>query len=174
MYNAPAVRFPVARSQLAASGLVLIWAVGALAGVGLAVTASQPAWLLPAVVALCLAVGFAALSHWRSSPVGTLLWDRKQWAFAPSQLGANASMTLDDVSVHLDFQSMMLVSFRPPTGRRLWFWLENRKIEHESGREAGRKSGRSWRALRRAVFAHPKDKVASSGQSPKRAESLPA
>lgn len=170
MYNAPAVRFPVARSRLAAWGLALFWTVGALACVRLAVTPPQPLWLLPAVIALCLVIGLAALGHWRKSPFGTLYWDRKQWAFAPSQAGTDASIPLNDVSVHLDFQRVMLVGFRQLTGQRLWFWLENRTI----GRETGRESKRLWRSLRQALFALPKDKGTSSRRSQKRVENSSA
>lgn len=148
MYNAPAVNFPVVRSGGFGVVLGLLWATGAIAAGYVASLRSQAPWVVPGVLVLCVASAAAAFIQWRKSPNGTLGWDRDHWSFASVQGTSKIPLPLDDVSVHLDFQSVMLVSFSKRTGRRLWFWLE-------SAADQGR-----WRILRRAIYARPGGKPA--------------
>ena len=165
MHNAPAVSHRVARSPFAASFMGLMWVAGSSAlvwTVALASQPSQPDWRSMAAMALCLVVGLVALAHWRNSPLGTLRWDRKVWTFTPLQGAVDAPMALEDISVSLDLQTVVLVNFRLSTGRRIWLWLESRN------------SNREWRVLRRAIHARPKDEDAPVAMRAKPADHLPA
>jgi hypothetical protein len=148
MYNAPAVNFPVGRSGVFGVVLGLLWAIGAVAAGFVASLQSQAPWVAHGVFVLCVACAAAAFIQWRKSPNGTLAWDRDHWSFVSVLSTSKIPLPLDDATVHLDFQLVMLVSFSSQTGRRLWIWLER---ANDQGR---------WRILRRAIFARPGDKVA--------------
>lgn len=159
MQNAPAVSFPVGRSMVAARGMAFLWALGVFSAAYLAATTSQPSRTLAIAWVLGLGTGLAALIHWRKLPNGFLRWDRNVWQFAPSKTGIGEPVTLGEVSVCLDLQSILLANFQAPSGRRYWFWLE-RKADMAQ-----------WRILRRAIFAQPRETsaghrgVANSGKS---------
>lgn len=162
MYNAPAVSFPVVRSYFLASLLGVIWAIGTAALVLVAAMPHQPHWLLGVAITLCAVVGLLALAQWRKSPIGLLRWDRQVWTFTPAQAATDAAVALQAISVALDLQKLVLVSFRLPTGQRLWLWLE-------SGSDK-----RLWRVLRRALYAWPRDKAADLAKRTRPVEKLPA
>ena len=144
MRNAPAVRFPVARSLFAAWLLVMLWAVGAVSTLMFAASPNQPTWIFAAALPFCLVLGFLALAHWRKSPVGVLSWDRKQWQIAFGSPGLAEPVALLQVSVRLDLQSTMLATFCTSSGQRLWIWMDK-------GADGAR-----WRKLRQAIFSRPR------------------
>jgi hypothetical protein len=144
MRNAPAVSYPVARSVLAAWAVASLWTVAALCTLLVATKAGQGAWVSAAAIVSCLLLGLAALVQWRKSPVGVLSWDRKQWQFARVGTGVVEPMALQQISVRLDFQWVILVTFCTPSGPNLWIWL-NKNAD-----------GTHWRRLRCALYARPK------------------
>lgn len=147
MHNAPAVNFPVGRPVFFGVVLGLLWTIGAVAAGYVASLQSQAPLVVPGVLALCVAVAAGAFIQWRKTPNGTLGWDRDQWSFVSAQSTSKLPVALDGVSVHLDFQSVMLVSFSNRDGDRMWLCLD------------GAADKQRWRALRRAIYARPRHKV---------------
>jgi len=137
MHSAPSVSYPVGRSRLVRSGVLVVWLLGVLAACGWWLQTDGAAWQR-AVLALALLA--AAVGAGRACRLGEglrLRWDGRQWCAED----ARRCLQRASVTVHLDFQSLMLVRLRAPGERAAWLWLQ---------REA---DPAQWRALRRAVHA---------------------
>jgi hypothetical protein len=78
-----------------------------------------------------------AIALWRRTPAGTLCWDGMAWTWKSDKALVSGALT-----VHLDFQFILLLSLRPATGGRRWLWPERHWAKIH------------WHDLRRAVFSH--------------------
>ncbi len=135
MYSAPSVSYPVRRPSRARLLSTLFWAWGA-AGIGV--------WCYQAdslggrqLAALALLLLTAGLT-WRAgqhAPNGELHWDGQYWSLA-----GNRPVSTAEATVHLDFQSLLLIRLKVDHVTR-WLWLDQRA------------SPERWRAVRRALFA---------------------
>lgn len=139
MHSAPAVSYPVGRSSLRMAVHVAPWLLAAVVAVLWSVQASAPR--APAVLAALLLAGMGLLLTWRAelrAPSGTLRWDGQDWHWE-SAVGTRVGR----VAPRADWQSGLLLEFRPAQGAGVWIWLERQMAP------------RSWHALRCAVFARP-------------------
>jgi hypothetical protein len=73
---------------------------------------------------------------WSKAPTGRLQWDGQHWIW--SGFGETPVRKL---TLHLDFQGLMLLQIQSESGVRQWLWLE--RITQNS----------SWIATRRAIVA---------------------
>lgn len=134
MHRPPVVRFAVGRSRWYGRVLLLLW----LLGVGVMLTffsiqavAIWQVWVW--FTALMVGAG-VALQGWRSAPTGILLWDGTAWHWSGFFGIAPCTLTL-----HLDLQTLLIVSVRQHGAPCGWLWLDNATHDRE------------WVALRRAV-----------------------
>ena len=135
MHSAPAVIYPVGRSRFQGWLLGLLGLGGAIAGL-LWRYQSEPAGWRQWLFALTLICACAlAADAWRRSPRGSLRWDGQAWSWTSVDRSACGVL-----AVHLDLQSLLLLSLRLDCGARIWFWPQR-------GTEVT-----AWNALRRAVF----------------------
>jgi hypothetical protein len=70
----------------------------------------------------------------RRREFGDLQWTGDAWQWSAFPLPGNCSLRL-----HLDFQSLMLISLQHPHDTTVWLWLERGQTTHH------------WLALRRAI-----------------------
>jgi toxin CptA len=143
MHSAPAVSYPVGRSRFS-GWLVALTALGGVI-VGLLWGAAADSvgwrqWLF--AMTLLVSCSLAGDAWWRT-PLGRLRWDGQAWGWQTVNVRTSGVL-----SVHLDFQFVLLVSLRTGPGARIWLWPERRA---ESA---------LWDALRRAIFSR------SGGASP--------
>jgi hypothetical protein len=112
----------------------------ALTGLGvlLVLLLEQPQSRIVAAVlfGLLLFVVLTALRDWHKSPTGTLQWDGAHWHWRGHADQAPCLLTL-----HMDWQTVVLVSLRSEDTSTVWLWLE-------SADDALR-----WKALRRAIVS---------------------
>lgn len=161
--HAPAVRYPFGRSR-GLGGCLAVVAVCGLASVG--------AWLLlgtadahapiKAVVGLGTWVlsAAAAWHGWRAMPAGNLSWDGAQWLL-DGETPARQQLVQGWPQVHLDLQSIMLLSLQPAQGRAVWLWLER-------GRDPTQ-----WPALRRAIYSPARAKAPGAAETMNATSSRP-
>jgi len=152
-FHAPGTRYAFERSRLLGwfVAIVLLFSGGGL-GAWMALTAGN--LRLQFVVSAVLWAGTAALAwhFWRCLPRGFLQWDGLNWS-----LNANdASPITGAMTVHMDFQRVLLVHLKGLDGRTVWLCLE-RVGQNES-----------WAALRRAVYSRPKPELRADGVFPVR------
>jgi toxin CptA len=134
MHSAPSVSYPVGRSRLAGSILLVAWTLGACA-IALWWLRVQPSmWRVLPAVALVLAAGAAAGWTWVGAPRGSLVWDGESWSWSGERDASGM------VQVVLDLQRLLLVRWRGAAGPA-WLWLD------KSARPA------YWDDLRRAVYS---------------------
>ncbi|MDM0114308.1 hypothetical protein QTI66_19295 [Variovorax sp. J22R133] len=140
MHNAPSVTYPVGRSRNAIRlvlGLWLLGACGVCAWCWGQSAMTADAWCKPA--ALLGALMMAAWGAWRSVRLGeglSLHWDGQHWSAE-----AGASLRAARATVHLDFQSLMLVRLAEPDRNSVWVWLERAAMPQR------------WLDVRRALHA---------------------
>jgi hypothetical protein len=144
MNNAPAVSYPVGRSNFHGWMLGLVSLAGLLAGLLWRFQADPPMWRQGLFVATLLATGLAALQAWRHSPCGSLKWDGQGWS-----LTVPGATFCGLPTVHLDLQWCLLLRLRTENDSCHWLWLERQ------GDVA------PWNALRRALFS-----ASAAGQGP--------
>ena len=140
MHAAPAVRYPVTRSNRIAAWLAGLCALEL--ALLLAWWVSSPQSGVPHVLAF-FAWGIAtvwAIQAWRRSAVGALGWDGQHWRWETEP--HSVDFPEGTARIHLDLQSRVLVRFVPAQGRAVWLWLERR---------SGRLS--QWHLLRCALHA---------------------
>ncbi len=135
MYNAPAVTYPVGRSQFQTGVTLAVVLVGAVA---------QSAWWLQSSgqglfhglgALLWLLAGSWAVWTGLRTPLGQLVWDGQDWRW---QVGA--ATLLVTPRVILDGQHSLLLCLQPLTKAAVWVWPAQR-VQPER-----------WLALRRALF----------------------
>ncbi len=83
--------------------------------------------------------GLAAYNGWKNSPVGQLAWDGQFWRWEGA--GYQAGVVEQQLSVIVDFQSLLLLRLENPAHAHLWLWAE-RHVSPER-----------WLDLRRAVYS---------------------
>ena len=133
MHHPPEARFLVDGSLWPRRLLGLVGMLAVLQMSWFALSSPTLTWRTVAVGAsLLAAVGLACVLAWRSAE-GHLHWDGAQWHWSGFAVSA---CTLQQ---HLDFQTLMLVSLRHPSGPPVWLWLQRAQ------------QPRQWQALRRAV-----------------------
>lgn len=146
MHSAPAVSVTVARSgwHLRAIGVL-----GVLAGLAAgALAPGLPQAQALGLVGVLLATGATALAGWYRSPAGCLQWDGSHWHWPVFSDAPDCRLTL-----HLDFQRVMVVSLRHPSRRTVWLWLESASGDAR------------WMALRRAVVASRRPAATGDGSA---------
>ncbi|MDE2606802.1 MAG: hypothetical protein KGL68_12865 [Burkholderiales bacterium] len=148
MHSAPSVNYPVGRSPFAARAAALL----VLAGLAVSL-----AWSLQAPLGWRQGLAFAAvgasaglaLRGWLRTARGLLRWDGLAWAW---EEGGRSVPGAPEVA--LDFQSRLLVRWRPQTGPNRWLWLE--RVSDPA----------RWEALRRAVYSRASAQGPSAGPPP--------
>ena len=84
-----------------------------------------------------LAVVLALACHaWRNTETGQLAWGGESWVWTTSHHAATGLIV-----VHLDVQSLMVLTLRDDQGQSVWLWVERAADPPH------------WRALRRALYA---------------------
>lgn len=134
MHSAPAVSVSVARSGWHLRAIVVLGVLAGLAAGALARDLPPMQALL--VAAAVLVAGATALVGWYRSPSGDLRWDGQHWHWPDFSDTPDCQLTL-----HFDFQRVMVVSLRGRARRTVWLWLESAPGDAR------------WTALRRAVIA---------------------
>ena len=142
--NGPAaLLFMVNRSPCLARVLFFLWGLGLVAML-IFFQAQVPS--MESVLAwgcALLLVSVLAWRTWRGMPVGFLRWDGAAWYWSGFDDDAPCNLTL-----HLDFQRLLVVSVQRLGARPVWLWLE--AVPGVTG----------WMPLRRAVVL-PKAKANS-------------
>lgn len=146
MHHAPAVSYPVGRSAFRTLLPVALALLLALADAAWWFQAGMWTALTWGVCLLGLATGGAALLAGLRPQDGVLHWDGEGWRWQ-----AEGQTSAGRPRVRLDWQSGMLLEFRPPAGTASWLWVER------GGDPL------AWAGLRRAVFAAPDDAPADPG-----------
>jgi hypothetical protein len=138
LHNAPAVAYPVGRSVLYNSMLVLMLGLGMAALSIWLWHADEIQAIHYAVVCLDVLLWLWAVQAWRRLPQGLLRWDGAVWTLHTGQ-----RVQTVQVQVVLDAQSHVLLCLRPvgPTGMAVWVW------------PSANKQADRWLALRHALFA---------------------
>jgi toxin CptA len=136
MHSAPAVNFPVGRSHFQGWVIGLVALGGCVIGLVWLTQVDRVGWRqglfgLSYVVTCALAVAM-----WLRSPPGVLRWDGQTWTWTGERVTLCGELT-----VHLDFQFVLLVCLRSQAHAQLWLWPEHRQATMH------------WPDLRRAVFA---------------------
>lgn len=134
MHHPPAVTVVVSPSRWAGR---LVLAIGLLCSVQTALFFSRNTWggwQSQGMLAGCLLALGLLLVFLRRPDTGELQWNGETWQW--SGFSANGLCTLQ---LHLDFQTLMLVSVRQPTNTTAWLWLERSQMPLQ------------WLAVRRAV-----------------------
>ena len=140
--SAPATRFPVANSRLQAYFLSSIWVCSALVGLFWSLTASISFWRLWAAIVVIFVAAGAAIWGLKRACKGSLRWDRHAWSLTLAKSDSEDQQSLvGTLTVHLDFQRVLLVRFQGDNGSRRWLWLDR-------GFDP-----RAWLAMRRAVYS---------------------
>lgn len=134
MHKAPAVSYPVGRSQLQAGVYLGVWLLGACAGMIWGLQSGRLAWGLWLFLAIWLLAAFVLLREFRRTQHGILSWDGQQWHWA-----SDRQERLGQTYMRLDLQSRCLVEFRPESGGALWLWPQRCA------------DTLNWTALRRAL-----------------------
>lgn len=119
MHQPAAVQWIVNRSRWMARVLLLIWLLGWVSV--LTVIQTQVVSLESAVVwgfAMLLISGLA-WNIWRGAPTGLLRWDGRAWYW--SGFAGDVPCT---VTLHMDFQRLLIVSARQTGAPAAWLWLE--------------------------------------------------
>ena len=134
--NAPAVRYPVGRSSFQGYFLLVSAVTGLLVGglwIHAVTTFGSAQFLFFAALAVVLAL---ACHAWRNTETGQLAWGGESWVWTTAHHATTGSM-----AVHLDVQSLMVLTLKDDQGRSVWLWVERASNPID------------WRALRRAIYA---------------------
>jgi hypothetical protein len=119
---------------LASAGAVL--ALGALQVAVFVLLQESQALIAGSLIGLWVLVVMALMSLIRSPAIGQLVWDGAGWQWSSRGSGGRC-----DVTVHLDFNRVVLVALHTDHSSKTWLWLEanNQPL--------------TWLELRRALFA---------------------
>lgn len=148
MHSAPSVSYPVGRSRLAATVLLLLWLLGGVVTALWWFQAPSQAWWLEGRWLAVAAVGAVAAWSWWQGPSGILAWDGETWTWSgdrPDHTGM--------LEVSLDLQHWLLLRWTCGNASR-WLWLER----------AGR--AESWDDLRRAVYSRARIEALPEARPP--------
>lgn len=137
MHSAPAVSYPVGRSRFQGWLILMTGLTGGVAGLFWREQVDLAGWRQYLYGVSLLAACIVAIHVWRRTPQGRLRWDGQAWSWTRGQVSVCGHVT-----IHLDLQFFLLLSFYSETGSRLWLWPE-------CGADMAR-----WHALRRAVFSY--------------------
>ena len=140
MHHAPAVSYPVGRSQFHVLILSILSVLGIGAAVAWIVQAQSPDWRQGLMLSGAALTGLGVFWHCRKAPTGQLSWEGGSWAWGESS-------KTDPVQpvVVVDLQTAMLLRLQGAPGtKNMWIWVQ---------RDA---SPPRWLALRRAVYQHPR------------------
>jgi phage shock protein PspC (stress-responsive transcriptional regulator) len=136
MHDAPPVNYLIGRSRFQGSLVGLTFLGGVMAGIAWHFQANPDHWrewfFATALVAVCV----VAWCAWRLTPSGELRWDGELWCWTSAGVSRFGVL-----AIHLDLQSLMVLSLRTDDGFRVWLWPERR---NDPAR---------WSDLRRAVFS---------------------
>ena len=134
--NAPAVRYPVGRSSFQGYFLLVFAVTGVMVG-GLWIHA-VPTLGSAHSLYFAVLIGVVALAGhaWRETEAGELAWGGESWVWTTAHHATTGSM-----AVHLDVQSLMVLTLKDDQGRSVWLWAERASNPID------------WRALRRAIYA---------------------
>lgn len=141
--HAPAVRYPYGRSLVVARTLVVLALAGmACLSVWLLSHGRQPDLAMRAWVgAVAWVLGMAAAwRFWHRLPEGFLVWDGSLWWLETGRTGMRVPVD-QSPAVHLDFQTILMLSVQGASHTRQWLWMECRSDPLQ------------WPALRRAVYS---------------------
>lgn len=137
MHRPPAVSYSVVRSRWHALTLGTLWGLGIVL-VQLALWRYNYSGAALAIMeCACLLTGIWAVWAWRTAPQGLLRWDGDYWHWS-----GDAEAPSRQVTVHFDFQAVVLASVHGPSGARIWLWLDHAAVPRAR-----------WLALRRALVA---------------------
>jgi len=155
MHSAPAVSYPVGRSSVRATALLLPWV---LAGLTCAAWALQSDRISPVhglAGLLWLSGAGLVYAELRRPAEGLLGWDGQSWTWEAQGLRHDG-----EIRARLDWQQGLLLEFRPVAGRGLWLWPERRMAPL------------MWDGLRRAVYV-PAAKTPTRSTTPVHQETWP-
>jgi hypothetical protein len=149
MYNAPAVSYPVGRSHIKRSitGALLLLTLGVLGFWCHQVP--RFAWPQGLGLGLWLVGVLLAVRDVSRTPHGHLSWDGRDWHWTLAH-----QSWLVQIYPQLDGQGFMLLTLSGAQSGDGWLWLERESAPL------------NWDALRRAVWARGKARMALHGQNP--------
>lgn len=113
-----------------------LFLLGLLLGAAWWVQLGEWGWRLGLYAGLLGLTAALAAQSWLATSAGVLRWQSGGWTWSSAQGTRPGAVTLA-----LDFQAVMLLTWRSDAGESLWLWLERRTAPSD------------WRALRRAVVA---------------------
>ena len=137
MHNAPAVLYPVGRSQRLAAFLALTWGLGVAVCAGWSIEAGEFNGRHWTAVACLVACAGMVTAGWRAMPVGKLRFDGQTWWWAT---GFRSEVSVE-LRVRLDLQHGLLLFVRDAAGTVSWCYAERVLAPQR------------WNELRRAVYA---------------------
>ena len=134
MHHPPAVSTWVRASRWAGGLLMIFASLGILQAVIFLNQISWTIWQSQAVVAVLLTSIALVLRLLRRCDNGQLQWTGEAWQWSAFPLTGDCVLHL-----HVDFQSVMLVSLRHPEVATVWLWLHKDQAPQK------------WLAIRRAI-----------------------
>ncbi len=148
MRSAPSVSYPVGRSRMARGLLLGIWCLGAAGLAAWCLQFSGAGWRTALLALALLVAGIAARRAAHLGEGAQLQWNGQHWSCTGS-----AQLSAGRVSIHLDFQSLVLVRLSEPGRRAVWLWLDRTSLTSR------------WLDLRRALHATESVARASHGEA---------
>ncbi|MDP3700793.1 MAG: hypothetical protein Q8R72_07800 [Hylemonella sp.] len=136
MHSAPAVSYPVGRSNVRRVGILLPWLLGALTCIAWALQSERLTSVHGLAVLFALSGAVLAHAELRRPEEGLLAWDGQSWSWE-----AQGRRHDGKVRARLDWQHGLLLEFLPLDGRGFWLWPERQMAPL------------MWISLRRAVYA---------------------
>ena len=150
MHSAPSVSYPVGRSRFMGWFIFFANVAGVLAGWLWYQQLESLGWRQWLFSGSLIASCFLAFQTWRRVPQGHISWDGQVWCWTCGAISTQGSVT-----IHLDFQSVMLLRLNTKTAGRIWLWPE-RHVDVTR-----------WVGLRRIVFSRRHEvQVTSEGSEP--------
>ena len=148
MHLPPAVSYPVVRSRWHLFGIGSLAVLGSLVNGALVwhqwwQAGASLCLVLFALIAPVSVIG--AVAAWYKGPVGRLHWDGLEWFWR----GVDQAQIrqIQQVSIALDFQFLVLVQLRCETARSQWIFLQEGTDRSQ------------WLALRRALVSSGSDRA---------------
>jgi hypothetical protein len=136
MHRAPAISFSVTRSRWQLRATVALGSLGLASIASFVYAQSDFGWRALLSLGVVPVVVAVALVAWWKAPRGILQWNGQQWNWS-----GFTALPACQVSLLMDFQSLLLVSLTSDTERSVCLWLE-----------AGAGVA-DWQALRRAIVS---------------------
>lgn len=148
MHRPPAVHFAVKRSRWYGLALLMLWVQGLCAILAFLFLQTVSPVQTTVLLTVLLMGAALALQSWRKTPSGHLHWDGAAWHW--SGFASDAPCTL---VLHVDVQTLLIVSIRQNTYQSVVLWIESAKMDT------------AWIALRRALVGSMR-----AAQSPSRTD----